>query len=75
MHTEAEEELTETYRGLIRIAKRRHTPASMAEKDHVPRPNIAGITATEIRPADQARPGILATNQAPSREIGPIVGS
>ena len=49
--------------------------AYMAWKDHTPRPNSAVMTAAEVRPASQARPGILVTSQAPSREIAPIAGT
>ena len=34
----------------------------------------AVMTTVEVRPASQARPGILVTSQAPSRAIAPIAG-
>jgi hypothetical protein len=47
----------------------------MAWNDHTPRPNNAVITADDVKPAGQARPGTLVTSQAPSREIAPIAGT
>jgi hypothetical protein len=47
----------------------------MTWRDHVPRTNIAVMTAADVTPASHARPGILVTSQAPSREIAPIAGT
>ena len=47
----------------------------MAWKDHAPRPNIAVTTAADVSTASRARPGILVTSQAPSKEIAPIAGT
>ena len=48
--------------------------AYMAWNAHTPRPNNVAMTAAEVRPRSQARPGVLVTSQAPSKEIAPSAG-
>jgi hypothetical protein len=49
--------------------------ATMVWKDHAPRPDDAVTRAADVKPASHARPGILVTSQAPSREIAPMAGT
>ena len=48
--------------------------AYMAWNAHTPRPNSVVMTAVEARPRSQARPGVLVTSQALSKEIAPSAG-
>ena len=48
--------------------------AYMAWNAHTPRPNSVAMTAVEVRPRSQVRPGVLVTSQAPSKEIAPSAG-